>query len=478
MHLRWLPLLAALVALGGCNLVAYDILASGRDSTAAGGALSETDGGTREDGGSGGDPCATFNGGCDARATCVRDGAKAICQCPTGYFANESKQCEDVNECLLADRGGCDANAKCINETGSSRCECKPGFDGDGATCTDIDECATDNGGCTGVATCTNTSGGHTCHCPLGYTVSGNTCLRDPWQKVGDLPAPINSLGATVWKDRLYVVDGNGPTQPADRAWMANILPDGRLGPFTVIEKSPNGRQNHCLTTSNDVMYMIGGSDIVVRDEVLYSAVAANGTLAPWTKTTALPSARTMIGCLAVGGRVYVFGGGYVAGRLMGLAEVIVATPAPDGQIPTWTQLTPLPEPLVVRSAAMIEDRVYVLGENTNNPGAFRPIYSATLLSDGTFDAWTKVTEVPGTYASEPLVTWKRQLHIGAGRLVADVDAAWGVGLWNVFDPEVPAGAQRASHGSVVHNGRAYIIGGNTLGSGSHLTDIRTELLP
>ena len=42
-----LPFLALLVALGGCNLVAYDILASGRDLTPA-------------DGGSSGERCDLF----------------------------------------------------------------------------------------------------------------------------------------------------------------------------------------------------------------------------------------------------------------------------------------------------------------------------------------------------------------------------------------------------------------------------------
>ena len=38
-----------------------------------------------------------------------------------------------------------------------------------GASCTDVDECATDADDCISNVVCTNTVGGFTCSCPAGY---------------------------------------------------------------------------------------------------------------------------------------------------------------------------------------------------------------------------------------------------------------------------------------------------------------------
>ena len=42
----------------------------------------------------------------------------------------------------------CDANATCADTTGSIACTCNDGYEGDGSTCTDIDECTLDTDGC------------------------------------------------------------------------------------------------------------------------------------------------------------------------------------------------------------------------------------------------------------------------------------------------------------------------------------------
>ncbi len=60
----------------------------------------------------------------------------------------------DDNECTLG-TDNCSDDATCLNVPGSFECSCNPGYDGDGVSCTDIDECDTNNGEC-GDATYTN----------------------------------------------------------------------------------------------------------------------------------------------------------------------------------------------------------------------------------------------------------------------------------------------------------------------------------
>jgi hypothetical protein len=86
-----------------------------------------------------------------------------ICLCPDGYV-RLGASCVDVDECAT-NNGGCSENAVCTNTPGGRTCRCKAGFSGDGLVCTDVDECQVANGNCAGDQTCTNTAGGAVC-CP------------------------------------------------------------------------------------------------------------------------------------------------------------------------------------------------------------------------------------------------------------------------------------------------------------------------
>lgn len=77
----------------------------------------------------------------------------------------------------LPECGTCDVNARCVLTGDTAACECDPGYEGDGATCTDIDECVTSNGGCHANATCSNTDGGRSCACNDGFEGTGETCV-------------------------------------------------------------------------------------------------------------------------------------------------------------------------------------------------------------------------------------------------------------------------------------------------------------
>ena len=75
--------------------------------------------------------CASKN--CDPNANCVEVVSMALCICKAGWQGNGTS-CSDINECET--QAPCHKDAECRNYAGSYGCKCKPGFNGDGKSCT------------------------------------------------------------------------------------------------------------------------------------------------------------------------------------------------------------------------------------------------------------------------------------------------------------------------------------------------------
>ena len=110
---------------------------------------------------------------CSSNAICINIPGSYSCQCKAGYTGNGAA-CSDINECSLPSNN-CSPNAICRNTDGSYNCSCKTGFVGSGTVCQDIDECSS-NTQCSTNAACYNTPGSYTCQCNPGYTGNGKIC--------------------------------------------------------------------------------------------------------------------------------------------------------------------------------------------------------------------------------------------------------------------------------------------------------------
>ncbi|KAL7872970.1 hypothetical protein AOLI_G00120410 [Acnodon oligacanthus] len=103
---------------------------------------------------------------------CMNTDGSYQCLCESGYeFSEDSKECEDLDECkLYSDVCG---TWNCENTLGSYRCfmGCQSGFYGEENKDCDIDECE-DETICGKHGYCENTDGSYRCQCDRGYTNS------------------------------------------------------------------------------------------------------------------------------------------------------------------------------------------------------------------------------------------------------------------------------------------------------------------
>jgi Tol biopolymer transport system component len=71
--------------------------------------------------------------------------------------------------------GDCDVSCGDGATCSGGACRCADGYEGDGQTCSDVDECATGND-CSPSGECLNTPGGYVCTCRDGQSGDGETC--------------------------------------------------------------------------------------------------------------------------------------------------------------------------------------------------------------------------------------------------------------------------------------------------------------
>ncbi|KAK3257021.1 hypothetical protein CYMTET_33877, partial [Cymbomonas tetramitiformis] len=133
------------------------------------------------------DPCSPSPCSASPEVPCIAGGAAGTFECgtcPAGY-EGDGATCTDVDECAEAGRGGCDPNVVCTNTPGGYSCgECPAGMLGSGAIrCLPQTACSEDNGGCDLLTSCQDADsagGGVTCGaCPEGYSGTGATGCMD-----------------------------------------------------------------------------------------------------------------------------------------------------------------------------------------------------------------------------------------------------------------------------------------------------------
>ena len=160
--------------------------------------------------------------------------------------------------------------------------------------------------------------------------------------------------------------------------------------------------------TDTGFVYSVGGADNTGAPTtgVYYAAIATDGSVGPWTATTALPQALAFHAAVAATprnsfvngtGYLYVLGGATSASGTS-VNTVYRAALSPTGPVGSWTQLATLPVALHSFGALINLGSMYVVGgaNSSNVPGV--SVYRAAIQIDGSL-TWVAQASLPAPRA-------------------------------------------------------------------------------
>lgn len=154
------------------------------------------------------------------------DPDKKPCICKRGFFSPSGVggECFDEKECDSAIANTCHEQATCQDLDGSFLCFCRDGWEGNGKTCSDINECLINKHNCDSTEICKNTEGSFEC-APIPVTPAPVTPIVEPVvnpgvQQSSPPPPPRNPRPFVIGLHGLNYFDDAASPQAQALEWI------------------------------------------------------------------------------------------------------------------------------------------------------------------------------------------------------------------------------------------------------------------
>jgi hypothetical protein len=299
-----------------------------------------------------------------------------------------------------------------------------------------------------------------------------------PWQSTTSLPEGRSRNGAVFYNGYVYLVGGVNNDGTIGSVLYAPVNTNGTVGTWNETTALPGARRTVRPAVWNGYLYLIGGNDgATFQPTSYYAQINANGTLGAWNTTTPLPGGQTSHSTIANNGYLYVVGGN--TGDTC-ITTVRYAQINANGTLGAWNTTSALPMPRCgnVESVTITNGFMYAAGGYDNN-NVTMGVYYAAVNANGTLGAWqinANSLAIPREYNG--LETLNGYIYAIGGQ--ANVSGGSGAsesvevatlnanGTVGPFSPTTALPGPRGELATERINGRLYVLGGGTMGSGGN----------
>jgi len=227
------------------------------------------------------------------------------------------------------------------------------------------------------------------------------------------LPGPLSHSQALVTKNKVYLLGGYDGTNWVSTVYVSNINADGTLGPWMTGVPLPINLSESQAVITNDRVYLIGGRISVNNySSFVYTAlIDANGNIGTWELGPMLPTPIANAQAAVIKNKLYIIGG---FDGVNYLSTIYYATINTDGSIMNWNSYISLPSPIAYSQSVVTKDSIFILG-GKDSTGSLSSVYNAAINVDGTLDVWNAATSLPITLSSFQLVTTSNYVALLGG---------------------------------------------------------------
>ncbi|MFV2057241.1 MAG: Kelch repeat-containing protein [Thiohalomonadales bacterium] len=209
------------------------------------------------------------------------------------------------------------------------------------------------------------------------------------WRYTVPLPQARIYAAATVLNQYLYVLGGGiGETgsanQPTAVVIRAKILKDGSLGPWTETTAMTSARRGLKVVTFNKRIYAIGGYDGRFLKSTELATLAQHNRLSPWKESPQKTNLDRYIHAVAQNkDTLYVIGGHRQQNKGMSAGDVESTQIQQDGDLKSWfNEKSRLNKPRFIAAAFSHRHFLYILGGH-NGGKRLKSIEFAPIYADG-----------------------------------------------------------------------------------------------
>ena len=295
------------------------------------------------------------------------------------------------------------------------------------------------------------------------------------WAEVGELPLPLESHQMVKLGDFVYVLGGwNDKKGPYAEVYFTRLTSEGSLGDWQEATAAmPLRLQHHAVIVHNEALYVLGGDNgffekSKVSDRIFRAVPNAQGDITDWVEVGQLPEPLTIHGVTTIDDQVYVIGGSQTFRPGSTVSDgVFTAKISAEGEFGEFEKLASFPNPIGWLTATAIDGRIFAISgkEQFSPTRLIEKVWVAEAEADGQLSPFEPIsTVVPRERHTTVLLDRTLVVIAGGGakRVLSSVEAGEVDGDGNIanWTELSPLPEPRYAHAVFAHDGDIYVSGG------------------